>query len=96
MPRVHRGEEIVGACVLVLEREADCLLDLVANLRLKRLQRLLVEVAELGQDVLEPREGVLRLPLGYDGRIARVGQVRAHRVLHPPERLHLEERGAFA
>ena len=55
---------------------------------------LVVELSELSKQPLEPRERILRLPLLDERRVADVGKVRSHRVLHPPERLHLEERRA--
>ena len=53
-----------------------------------------VQLAELPEQPLEARERVTSLPLLDEGRVADVGEVRAHRVLHPPERLQLEERRA--
>ena len=51
-----------------------------------------VELAEVAEELLEPRQRVLRLPFVHHGAIADVREVRPHRVLHPAERLHLEER----
>ena len=89
------GEEVVGVRVRVGERGLDRALDLALDVALDRLEPLVVQLAELPQQVLEARERVLRLPLGDERRVAGVGQVRPHGVLHAPEGLHLEERRAI-
>ncbi len=92
----HRRQEVVGTRLLVgqggLDRRLDLVGDRVANSR----EALVVELAELTQRPLQAGEGVTRLPLVDDGPVADVGEVGAHRVLHAPERLHLEEGGAVA
>ena len=71
-----------------LDRELDIAFDLPPH----RLDPLVVELAQVSEHALVPRQRVLRLPLLDERRVAHVREVRAHRVLHPPERLHLEER----
>ena len=88
------GQQVVGARVLVRKRELDRLLDLIVDAALQVGEAIVVEIARLPELALEPRQRVLRLPLLDERRVAHVGQVGAHRVLHAPERLHLEERRA--
>ena len=74
----------------VLDRRLDLGVDVGAD----RGDALVVELAGARGAPLEPRQRILRLPLLEHGRVADVGQVRAHRVLHAAEGLHLEEASA--
>ena len=51
-----------------------------------------VQLTEFPEQPLEARQRVPRLPLLDERRIANVREVGPHRVLHPAERLQLEER----
>ena len=86
-------QQIVDARVLVGERGLDRRLDLGRDVAEDRGDALVVELSGLAQERLEPRQRILRLPLVDHRRVPHVGKIRPHRVLHPAERLHLEERG---
>ncbi len=90
----HRGQKVLGACVLVGEGQLDRELDLALDLAPDALDAVVVELGEVSEEPLEPRERILRLPFLDERRVAHVREVRPHGVLHPPERLQLEERRA--
>ncbi len=92
----HGGQQVVDARVLVGEAGRHGRLDLGLDLAANRGGALVVELSCLAEQRLESRHRILRLPLVDHGAVADVGEVGAHRVLHPPERLHLEERRAAA
>ena len=92
----HGGQQVLDARVLVGEPGRHGCVDLSLDLAADRRSALVVELSRLAEQRLESRHGILRLPLVDHGAVADVGEVGAHRVLHPPERLHLEERRAAA
>jgi len=85
------GKQVVGARILVGEGKLDRGLDIALDLDPDGLDTLVVELSALSQQPLEPRERILGLPLRDERGVAHVRKVRAHRVLHPPERLQLEK-----
>ena len=89
----HGGQQVVGGGVLVGQRDPDGQLDVVLDLAQDGVHACVVELAELSEQPLEPGQRVSRLPLLDERGVADVREVGPHRVLHPAERLHLEERG---
>jgi hypothetical protein len=94
--RVGGGEQVVRRRVLIGESLLDRHLDLGRDLAAQRVERRDVEEPGVEEPLLEERDGVVRLPRGDEVGIADVREVRAQRVLHASEGLHLEERRAVA
>ena len=95
--RREDGRHQVGRVgVGVRERRRDRMLHVALDLPRECVERLVVELAAVAQQTLEAGQWVAPLPLGDERRVADVRQVRAHRVLHAAEGLHLEKGRALA